>query len=169
MTRLWWGWGYSVTAAISEDRVYRYALRRHLSHTAQQQGTCVFVMLNPSTANEDTDDPTIRRCMGFAKDWGYGVLEVINLFAFRATSPKDMMAADDPIGPENDEYIAQVAKSSSCLVLAWGANGGYRGRDGQVLDMVYANNPKHLGLTKQGHPRHPLYVSKTQELQAIHA
>ena len=80
----------------------------------------LFVGLNPSTADETNDDPTIRRCIAFAREWGYARLHMANLFAFRATEPRDMMNASDPIGPENDKHLLTLANDSILTVAAWG-------------------------------------------------
>jgi hypothetical protein len=120
-----------------------------------------FIMLNPSTADADVDDPTIRRCMGFARSRNFGGIVVANLFAFRATKPQDMKAAADPVGPANNQCIQEVL-AQACIddvpvLAAWGAHGNYRGRDKQVV--AIAERPFYcLGQTKDGHPRHPLYV-----------
>ncbi len=125
-------------------------------------------MLNPSTADAEVDDPTIRRCISFAKREGFGGITVLNLFAYRATSPDDMMAVADPIGPECSIYIEAVMASAAEMGLpvlaAWGANGDFLGR----AEMVCLSAKGHgarlvcLGTTKLGHPRHPLYVRGDQ-------
>lgn len=119
----------------------------------------MFVGLNPSTADETQDDPTIRRCIAFAKAWGYAGLCMTNLFAFRATDPKDMRAAAEPIGPANDEHLRTLADGAGVIVAAWGANGTHLGRDVAVRKMLPALHC--LALTKGGHPGHPLYLRKT--------
>jgi hypothetical protein len=114
-----------------------------------------FIGLNPSTADESRDDPTIRRCIGFARRWGFARLEVLNLFAFRATKPTALLSADDPVGPENDLAIAGVLRSADLVVCAWGAFPS-SARAADVLRLIAA--PQCLGTTKNGSPRHPLYV-----------
>ena len=122
-------------------------------------------MLNPSTADARRDDPTIRRCMGFARTWGYGGVEVVNLFALRATDPSRLRIARDPVGPENDAHIRAVARRSSALVVAWGIHGALRERDAEVLALLSRRAPTHsLGWTKDGHPRHPLYLRRDARL-----
>lgn len=116
----------------------------------------MFVGLNPSTADETNDDPTIRRCIGFAKAWGFSGLVMTNLFAFRATDPKDMKRAADPVGTENDETLVKLAACCGLVVAAWGAHGSYRGRDREVRALL--PNLHYLKLTKDGHPSHPLYL-----------
>lgn len=142
------------TAIFSPCRTYRYVLRRRwdweMPHVA-------FIGLNPSTADETKDDPTIRRCIQFAKDWGYGGLTMLNLFAFRATDPRDMLKAGDPIGPENNQHLLHESAKAGVVVAAWGTKGGKR------ADEVIAMLPEiHcLRKTKAGHPEHPLYLPKT--------
>lgn len=117
-------------------------------------------MLNPSTADATADDPTIRRCMGFTRRWGLGELAVVNLFAYRATCRADLMRAREPIGPENNSWIARAVASADRVVLAWGASGSWRRRDERVLAILDAMDarPRCLGLTRDGSPRHPLYL-----------
>lgn len=148
-------------ASISKDGIYRYLLVRQWN--TKRRGWCAFIGLNPSTADASQDDPTIRRCVGFADDWGYGTLLMVNLFAFRATQPEVMMACDpvDPIGPENNEYLRDVMRRSGIVIAAWGTDGGYRRRDAAVKALLRPlGKLYHLGLTKDGHPRHPLYLKK---------
>ncbi len=131
---------------------------------------CVFVMLNPSTADGEQDDPTIRRCVDFAQAWGYDRLEVINLFAHRATNPRALLAlndADDPVGPDNRRTFNGVLFGGhpvGTVVCAWGAHGGHLGQDETALGWVGNHKRFALGLTKGGHPRHPLYVASAAEL-----
>ena len=140
-------------AVLSPCRRYRYVLTREW---AAATGYAMFIGLNPSTADETQDDPTIRRCVAFAKAWGYSGLCMANLFAFRATDPKDMKATADPVGPDNDLWLKQSAAGAGIVVAAWGANGAYKGRDAEVLAMI---DPLHcLKLTKDGCPGHPLYL-----------
>lgn len=150
------------SALLSPCQQYRYTLWRYFSPT--QGKMVVFIGLNPSTADATQDDPTIRRCIGFAKLWGYDSLCMVNLFAYRATDPKDMQRAKDPIGVENDHYLKQMIDKADLVVAAWGGNGEFLARDEKVKllfdKMVYC-----LGRTKHGHPRHPLYVPKDRELE----
>jgi len=156
------------TAIISECGKYRYRLSRQWDGGHKP---CLFIMLNPSTADADKDDPTIRRCINFAKSWGRNELIVVNLFAYRATSPKDMMAADDPVGPENMQHVKEAADyvMHGCelfpdgvgpIVCAWGAHGTYMGQDQTVLGWLedVCATPLAMALTKDGQPRHPLYL-----------
>lgn len=139
-------------ARLSPCRTYRYALWRRWGrgHYA------MFIGLNPSTADETQDDPTIRRCIGFARAWGYSGLCMANLFAYRATEPADMKKAADPIGWENDSTLSAWAHDAGVVVAAWGAHGTYKRRDQSVRLLVPGLH--YLRLTKDGHPGHPLYL-----------
>lgn len=142
-------------ALFDSSGVYRYRLSRVWALDGR---AVVFVMLNASTADATRDDPTIRRCIGLARAWGYGRLEVVNLFAYRSPSPDALLAVDDPVGPDNDDYLRQAAADAALVVAAWGNVGALRGRDRAVLEML-ARRPLHcLGVTLRGQPRHPLYV-----------
>jgi len=116
-------------------------------------------MLNPSTADGYTDDPTIRRCMAFAFAWGFGGIVVGNLFAHCATNPKDMMNVEDPVGWKNDMRLKQIYGDTTMTVAAWGNLGAYRDRWREVVNLL--PDLYHLGLTAIGQPRHPLYLKKT--------
>lgn len=143
------------TAVFSPDRTYRYELWRRWG---VGRDYCCFIGLNPSTADEIQDDPTIRRCIGFAKELGYGSLCMLNLFAFRSRFPDVMKMQPDPVGPDNDATIQLLAHNAGIVVAAWGVHGTHIGRAGQVLQMI--PNLHCLGTTKQGHPKHPLYLPK---------
>ncbi len=125
---------------------------------------CLFVMLNPSTAGEVYDDPTIRRCVGLARSWGYDRMEVVNLFAHRATDPKALLALnhdDDPVGWENQRFVEGAAGDADLVVCAWGAHGDHLGQDETMLGWLSPKPLHHLGLTKFGQPKHPLYLPAT--------
>lgn len=139
-------------ARFSPCRVYRYSLWR----TWGGSRGVAFIGLNPSTADEVNDDPTVRRCIGYARAWGFGRLYMLNAFAYRATDPRRMKDADDPVGPENDAIIAAVANDCELTVAAWGTHGAHLDRHHQVRRLV--NKLHHLGLTKHGFPKHPLYL-----------
>ena len=151
-------------ALISECGRYRYSLARRWGPGA----TCTFVMLNPSTADASIDDPTIRRCIGFARREGCGALSVVNVFAFRATKPADMMAADDPVGPLNDAVIGEALRVADAqgwpIIAAWGANEMAETRGRKMAATVVMQC---LGKTKAGAPRHPLYVKGDAPLIAF--
>lgn len=147
------------SARLSDCRRYRYSLGREWSSGT---GTVCFVMLNPSTADALEDDATVRRCMGFAKLWGYKRLEIRNLFAWRATDPKELLTAPDPIGPENDAEL-QLAKAADQIIVAWGTHGSLKGRDRAVLKIL-ADVPVYcLGRSQAGHPLHPLRLRADTE------
>lgn len=139
-------------ATLSECRKYRYALWRTWDDSKPY---VVFIGLNPSTANETEDDPTIRRCIGFAKKWGYGGLCMVNLFAFRATQPSDMIASSDPVGTDNDSYIKKLAEGAGVVIAAWGNDGVYLGRSKEIVSML--PDMMCLKMNKTGEPAHPLY------------
>jgi len=139
------------SATFSPDRTYRYRLLRRWSRGRR----ILWVMLNPSTADAQRDDPTIRRCIAFSRDWGYGSMEVVNLYALRATRPAALRRHPDPVGPENERHVRAATRRADLVVAAWGVLGAGRdasmalGRRGRVVC---------LGLTRAGAPRHPLYV-----------
>lgn len=143
-------------AIFSEDRLYRYTLYRKWETLADhpRQGPVVFILLNPSVANEMLNDPTIRRCMGFGNKWGFCEMYVMNLFAFCATKPKDLFLANDPIGVDNDKWLREIHNRGGFMVAAWGRHGEYRGRDKVVMKML--TNLHQIGEAE--YPRHPLYL-----------
>ena len=145
-----------MTAYFSPCRKYRYGLTRKVAPLGN--GTVVFVGLNPSTADHERDDATIRRCRGFARHWGFAELAVVNLYAYRCTDPRQLREIADPVGPENDHTIASFCAVSDLVVVAWGA-AARNERASEVLDLPILN-PYCLGQTKTGAPRHPLYVKK---------
>lgn len=130
---------------------------------------CVFVMLNPSTADGTQDDPTIRRCVGFARQWGFDRLEVLNLFAYRTTSPKTLLALNhdsDPVGARNLAAFREVLfprRLVGLVVCAWGAHGSHLGQDETALGWMGDCARFSLGLTRDGQPRHPLYLKRDAE------
>ena len=144
----------SPSAEFSRCRRYRYTLERRW---ATRGPTVVFIGLNPSTADERTDDPTVRRCVGFARDWGFAGVVLVNLFALRSTDPALLLTDRDPIGPDNDHWIRSSLRAAAMVVAAWGVRGGLLDRDAAVA--AIAGDLHCLGLTKAGHPRHPLYLS----------
>lgn len=141
-------------AEFSDCRTWRYALWRIW---AGQGNVLTVIGLNPSTADETVDDPTIRRCLRFARDWGHSGLYMLNLLAYRATLPDVMRRAADPVGPANDDALIRYAAGSSRILAAWGTHGDYGGRGAQVLELL-GLRVECLGKTKEGYPRHPLYV-----------
>ncbi len=143
-------------ATFSDCRTYRYALWRLWDETKPY---AMFIGLNPSTANETEDDPTIRRCINYASDWGYGGLCMTNLFAFRATVPKVMLSASDPVGAENDSWLQTLAQNAGVIVGAWGNDGGFRNRSSDVMGMLPEMTC--LKQNKTGEPAHPLYQPRS--------
>lgn len=144
-----------MSAVISKCKNYRYLLNRKTSHKNGKK--LVFVMLNPSTADASKDDPTIRKCIGFGERLGYEDVEVVNLFAFRSTKPENLLTCDDPVGPSNDEFIGHAINTSDMVICAWGTKGSILDRDKEFLS--HALNLHALEITKDGHPKHPLYIS----------
>lgn len=138
-------------ADLDEDREYRWRLWREWDANAP---TVAFLMLNPSTADETDDDQTIRRCIDYAKSWGYGRLEVVNLFAYRTSKPSELRTAEAPVGDRNDEVLRDVCDEAELVVAAWGAHGEYRDRAIEVSEMLDVELQA-LGTTKGGHPLHP--------------
>jgi hypothetical protein len=139
-------------AEFSPDRVHRYWLWRTLDNSHRR---VAFIGLNPSIANEVRNDLTVSRCMGFAKEWGFGRFDMLNAFAFVATYPKDMRAAADPVGRNNDEWLLRITNEVDFVVAAWGNDGAYLGRGQQVRGLLHGVQLHHLGLTVRHHPRHP--------------
>ena len=142
-------------AVIDPTGLYRYSLSREWDTNAPR---IAFVMLNPSSADAITDDPTLRRCINFAKSWGYGSLEVVNLFAYRTTKPAELNLVKDPIGSENDCYLKEAFTVADRIIVAWGTRGILRNRSKEVLSFLTGFEVYCLGTTKKGYPRHPLYL-----------
>lgn len=140
---------------------YRYLLWREWDTSNK---TVSFIMLNPSRADAEINDPTITRCINFAKSWGYGRLEVVNLFAYRTSKPSLLKQVVEPIGKDNDRYILESVKRCDLVILAWGNHGTWQQQDLYVLQLLKKHNHLYsLGITKKGCPRHPLYLrSNTQ-------
>ena len=155
-----------MSAVFSEDRRHRYTLERTIRESGPERSTVLFVCLNPSTADEVRDDPTVRRCVGYARRWGFSRLVVCNIFALRSTDPKGLYEHPDPIGPENDRHLLDETIRADRVVAGWGAHGGYRLRGATVLRMLLElkRDLYILGKTKDGHPRHPLYLRADAEL-----
>ena len=140
-------------AIISEDKKYRYVLSR----IWDESKPIVMIMgLNPSTADAMNDDPTITKCINFAKSWGYGGVYMLNLFAFRTSNPQTMLDADEPIGMENDKYLVEYSLKCDKVVCAWGNDGSYKNRSSEIKSKL--GNLYYLALNKSGEPSHPLYL-----------
>lgn len=141
------------SARLSTDRRYRYELWRRWGAGP----FCMFIGLNPSTADETEDDPTIRRCVAFARSWGYDGLCMTNLFAYRSTEPKDMkLIGTAAVGLENDLTLDKLSRTAGVVVAAWGTHGTHLRRDETVK--LFIGGLHYLRLTKDGHPAHPLYL-----------
>jgi hypothetical protein len=141
---------------FSPCRTYRYTLWRQWD--MYNPSYAMFIGLNPSTADEVQDDPTVRRCIGFAKAWRFGALCMTNAFAFRATNPDVMKADPSPVGSDNDHWLVEMAKDAVIVIAAWGVHGAHHGRDVQVARLIKKLHC--LGVTKDGHPKHPLYLRR---------
>ena len=144
-------------AEYSDCERYRYSLTR-VWDTAGPRA--LFIMLNPSPATEVQNDPTVERCERRARALGFGAFRVLNIFAYRATDPRDMRRAADPVGPGNDAAILAALPWADRVICAWGAHGAHLGRGPAVAAMLRAAGCRlhHLGLSKDGHPKHPLYI-----------
>lgn len=149
-----------MSAIISSCGKYRYRLTRDLGMMGE--GAVCFVMLNPSTADAENDDPTIRRCIGYARRFGAARLEVVNIFAYRSTDPGVLsgMSRDTAVGPENDAHILDVVSRSKIVICAWGNHGSLFGRAKEVLRLIGSvQTPMALKINaKSGEPAHPLYL-----------
>ncbi len=143
---------------------YRYALTRVWQPDAPR---LLWIMLNPSTASELRNDPTVARCENRARAGGFGSFRVVNLFAFRATDPRDLRRAADPMGPENDATLAEAADWADVILCAWGMHGDWHGRGPEVAAALHraGHALHHLGLTQGGAPRHPLYLPRSTPMQ----
>lgn len=152
------------TAVYSDCEVYRYSLTRIWDEQAPR---VVFIMLNPSTATEVQNDPTIQRCEQRARKLGFGGFCAVNIFAIRATDPRDMRAASDPEGPDNMAALDAAAQWADLSIAAWGVHAEHRNQGPIVAARLRAAGHRlhQLGLTKAGHPRHPLYLPYTAQPQ----
>ena len=158
--------GLSKWATLSPDGRYRYLLGRQVLLGLHNK-TMLFIMLNPSVADAETDDPTIRRCIYFARREACARLEVVNCYALRSTDPKALRSADDPVGPENAKHVRSAVARADVIVYAWGNLG-----PAHVLDSIHegivvpsGKTPMCLGRNKNGQPRHPLYLSRSTYLE----
>jgi hypothetical protein len=150
-------------AELSPCGNYRYVLRRWWVYpdgtSMNAPSTAVFVMLNPSTADAAQDDPTIRRCVGYAQRWGMDGIAVVNLFAYRTAYPSVLRDVVNPVGPDNDRWIREVTHElGASVIVAWGANGNkYTSRVREVVKLLPAT--RCLSVLKSGHPAHPLMLA----------
>lgn len=160
------------SAVLSPCSAYRYALERDWTAAAAPgepsptPRTVLFVLLNPSTADAERDDPTLRRCLGFARDAGFTRLLLCNLFALRATDPAALTVAADPVGPDTDAWLARCAAQAGTVIAGWGAAGTlHPGRVAEVRAALAGHGPlRCLGVTRDGQPRHPLYLPRAARL-----
>ncbi|MFN3953770.1 MAG: DUF1643 domain-containing protein [Pararhodobacter sp.] len=152
------------SALYSPCESYRYILTRIWAPGGER---ALFVMLNPSTATEAQNDPTVERCERRARALGFGAFRVCNIFAWRATDPRQMRAQSDPVGPGNDAAIMESAAWADTIICAWGTHGTHLGRGPAVEALLRGGGHRlfHLGLSKHGHPKHPLYIGYHQQPQ----
>jgi hypothetical protein len=147
-------------ACFDRTGSYRYSLWRIWQADMLR---ILFVMLNPSTADAEINDPTIRRCLDFAQSWGYGSLEVVNLFGLRTTQPQRLRQAADPVGPDCDRYVQTAIERADTIIVAWGNWGNLQGRDQTVLNWIDPSRCYCLGVNQSGQPRHPLYLKRSTQ------
>src|SRR5262249_1485763 len=148
-------------AVLDRSRKYRYLLWRQFARSGP---TVCFIMLNPSTADHEQNDPTVSRCISFSKQWGFARMEVVNLFSYRVTDSRRLYEVKNIVGADNDKYILQSSQRANVTVVAWGNHGELDDRDQEVLDLLAVDDLQCFGLTKSGHPRHPLYLSASTQL-----
>lgn len=141
------------SAIYSPCEKYRYRLSRSWGGGP----VVAFIGLNPSTATETVNDPTVTRCIGYAKRWGFDGFIMLNAYAFRSTDPKGLWTVDDPAGPECDEFLRGGIGEANRIICCWGVNCTPE-RHRRLVELVRDHKPHHLGLTKDGYPRHPLYL-----------
>ena len=156
-------------ATFSDDRLYRYALWRVWGDLFRPKGFVNFILLNPSTADEKRSDPTVTRCVLRARQWGYTGLLVTNLFAYRATDPRELKQVLDPVGPENDKVILERAAQAALIVCGWGNHGAYGGRSRRVRQLLSIDGMRlhALGFNRSGEPEHPLYLPNARKPQPM--
>lgn len=145
------------SAHISDDKKYRYTLYREWD---KRKPSILFIMLNPSTADDKEPDNTITRVINFSKSWGYGSVHVGNLYAYRSKDPKVLKTVEDPEGKENMTHVRTLVGLVDKVIYAW----GYRGKEPQWLSDI-VTTPYCIKVTDKGIPRHPLYLKK--DLQPI--
>ncbi len=153
----------AMSAVISDCGKYRYHLTRRISDVARR---IVWILTNPSVADAEKNDPTIRRVIGFSRRLGYGMISVVNMYAFRATLPFDLTRTADPVGPDNDAWIRNAVGGADLVVAAWGAP-TFASQRAEELRRLLRDRKVSLwclGQTAKGHPRHPLYLPKDAPL-----
>jgi len=152
---------FTISSALFSDcGCYRYRLERQWDPRKKAVG---FLMLNPSTADAHSVDPTLRRCIAFAKSWGFGGLVIGNLFALRSPKPRLIYECADPVGPENDRYLRKMSESCERIVCGWGRHGAYLDRASGVCRILATSKLYALEVTAGGYPSHPLYISAAAE------
>lgn len=152
--------GIKSIAKYSDCEKYRYVLTRVWNDKGER---VMFIGLNPSTANEIKNDPTVTRMVNFSKKWGFGSITVCNLFAFRSTFPKYMKSKEDPVGTQTDKLIKEELNNVKLVVAAWGNHGKFLNRSTEILK--YLKDFHHFGFTKLNEPRHVLYLSNNADLK----
>jgi hypothetical protein len=153
-------------AILSSCGLYRYRLWRTVSLSFRR---LLWLCLNSSTADAIVNDPSVTRMMGFAKQWGFGRMDVVNLFAFRSSNPKALLGVADPVGPENDNHIAQAVAEAEVIVAGWGSSIPRKllWRRDSVRRLLVGKTVMCLNKTEEGDPRHPLYLPKTVPLEVL--
>ncbi len=158
-------------AIFSDDFRYRYLLKRDWSQDGTKNGV-LFIMLNPSTADAFVFDPTVKRCFDFAHAWGYTSMTVCNLYAFRSTDPKKLKAENEPVGKDNNEWLSIAGKEARMIIAAWGTHGTLLRRDKEVINLITDSLGKDLYClekTKDGQPKHPLYIKGDTKPSIFHS
>lgn len=148
------------SAVFSDDMLYRYILRRKWS--GGNGKVVVWIMLNPSVADHELEDNTVRRCCLYAQDWGYSGIVIVNIFAYRDTDPAKMKKYHAPIGKDNDKYILEVIEDeeTGLIIGGWGQHGSHLNRNTKIKELLAHKTINCLGKTKCGNPLHPLYLKK---------
>ena len=149
---------------FSPCRRYRYTLTHDFADlfgAPSGRGYVAWIGLNPSGADESRLDPTLWRIRAYTHRLGFRAFKMLNLFAYRTTDPRVLRKVADPVGPDNDHYLLEGCRQAALVVCCWGTDGGYRGRDCQVIELLRGTPLHALALTKMGHPRHPLYLKGT--------
>ncbi len=156
---------------FSAERAYRYVLRRQCSDAvAETPRRIAWIGLNPSTADEVTLDQTLATVCRYSKKWGFSEVIMLNLFAFRATDPRNLKRAEDPIGPDNDRHLLTEVSAAERVIACWGDHGRFSGRDEEVSDLLRADGVAFecLQRNKSGTPRHPLYLKAGIKTKSYH-
>jgi len=148
------------TAIFSRCNRYRYQLDRSWTKRTSRKSTVTFIGLNPSTADAESDDPTIRKCTTYAQSWGYNRLIMVNLFAWKTTDPKGLMEPKDPVGTKNDQHITRAVNESSLVLACWGEHGTLLNRADELRSQ-YPRRLHCLQVNFSGEPTHPLYLPAT--------